>query len=361
VLAPESINGPINGPIDEPIIEPDIPIIDPHHHLWLLPEQVIAARAAGDSLLAQALDPMYRRHARYLFDEFLADVRTGHDVRASVFVDGHAMYRATGPGELKSVGEVEFVNGVAAMAASGLFGEFRACAGIVGGVDLSLGDAVEEVLTAHLQAGGDRYRGVRSPAYYDEDQAILGAGARPRRLLDPTFRKGFGRLRPLGLSFDVAIMEPQLPDVIDLARAFTETPIILDHLGGPLGIGRFAGRLTERFPIWRHNMRTLARCENVVVKLGGLGTPFAGFASYLADPPFTSERLAAEWQPYVETCVEAFGADRCMFESNFPVDSTVCSYPVLWNTFKRIVAGASPEEKTALFSGTARRVYRIDQ
>ena len=164
----------------EPIIEQDISIIDPHHHLWLLPERVIAARAAGGTLLSQALDPMFRRHARYLFDEFLADVRTGHNVHASVIVDGHAMYRANGPDALKSVGEVEFVNGVAAMAASGLFGEFRACAGIVGVVDLSLGDAVEEVLTAHLQAGDDRYRGVRSPAYYDEDPAILVAGARTR-------------------------------------------------------------------------------------------------------------------------------------------------------------------------------------
>ncbi len=345
----------------EPIIEPDIPIVDPHHHLWFVPESVIAARTANDSLLSRALAPMYRRHARYLFDDFLADVRTGHDVRASVFVDGHAMYRPSGPAALKSLGEVEFVNGVAAMAASGLFGEFQACAGIVGGVDLSLGDAVEEVLTAHIQAGGDRYRGVRSPAYYDEDSAILGGGGTPHRLLDATFRDGFRHLWPLGLSFDVAVLEPQLPDVIDLARAFPETRIVVDHCGGPLGIGRFAGRIEERFSIWRDTMRVLAQCDNVAVKLGGLGTPFAGFRSYLADPPFTSEQLAEEWRPYILTCIEAFGADRCMFESNFPVDSAVCSYPLLWNTFKRIVAGASAAEKSALFSGTATNVYRIDQ
>jgi predicted TIM-barrel fold metal-dependent hydrolase len=215
------------------------------------------------------------------------------------------------------------------------------------------------VLTAQLGAGGDRYRGVRSPAYYDEDPAILGPGARPHRLLDATFRKGFRRLRSLGLSFDVAVLEPQLPDVIDLARAFGETPIILDHCGGPLGIGRFAGRRAERFPIWRDNMRTLARCENVSVKIGGLGTPFAGFASYLADPPFTSAQLAAEWEPYLGTCIEAFGADRCMFESNFPVDKVSFSYNVMWNAFKRFSKGYSADERADLFYGTAARVYRL--
>jgi predicted TIM-barrel fold metal-dependent hydrolase len=347
----------------EPIIEPELPIVDAHHHLWLLPEAALAALAKQDNAVARELAPTYRRHRRYLFDEFLADLTSGHNVRASVFVDAHTMYRASGPEAMKSVGEVEFVNGVAAMAASELFGNIRACAGIIGGIDLRLGDAVEDVLVAHMRAGGDRYRGVRSAAVvgYDEDASILGAGiGNPHILLDEQFRRGFKRLYPNGLSFDVWLLEPQLPELIDLARAFPETQIILEHVGVPLGVGRYQGTREERFPIWRENIRALSKCANVVVKLGGLGMPMPGFRSFSSTVPATSEQLSEEWKPYIETCIEAFGAERCMFESNFPVDSAACSYPVLWNAFKRIAAGASKDEKTALFSGTARRIYRLD-
>jgi L-fuconolactonase len=345
----------------EPIIEPDLPIVDAHHHLWFLPETALAAMEVQDSIFDRALAPLCRRHARYLFDEFMADLTSGHNVRASVFVDAGAMYRAHGPEAMKSVGEVEYVNGVAAMAASGLFGEVKACAGIVGGIDLRLGDTVDEVLSAHIHAGGGRYRGVRSLIVYDEDSKILGPefGA-PKLLLDATFRRGFKRLSKLGLSFDAWLFEPQLPELIDLARTFPETQIILNHVGMPLGVGRYAGQREERFRIWRDSICTLARCHNVAVKLGGLGCPSGGFESYMATPPATSLQLAAEWKPYIESCIEAFGADRCMFESNFPVDAAVCTYPVLWNAFKRIAGGASKDEKTALFSGTAIRVYRLD-
>lgn len=343
----------------EPIIEPDLPIVDAHHHLWFLPEAALAAMAARPTFTARALAPMYRHHARYLFDEYLADVSSGHNVRASVYIDAHAMYRAGGPEKMKSVGEVEFVNGVAAMADSGLFGDVKICAAIVGGVDLTLGEAAEEVLAAHIQAGGGRYRGVRSPVVYDEDPKILAAGT-PRLLLDAQFRAGFKKLHPLGLSFEAWIFEPQLPEVIDLARAFPETQIILNHVGAPIAVGRHEGQREARFPLWRDNIRTLSRCPNVAVKLGGLGIPFGAFKSYMASPPFTSEELAAEWKPYIETCIEAFGANRCMFESNFPVDSAAGSYAVIWNAFKRLATGASNDEKTALFSGTATRIYRLD-
>lgn len=345
----------------EPIIEPDLPIVDAHHHLWFLPERTLAAMEAQDSVAARALAPTYRRHARYLFDEFLADLGSGHNFRASVFVDAYAMYRANGPEAMKSVGEVEFVNGIAAMAASGTFGDVKVCAGIVGNVDLRLGDSVEDVLRAHLQVGGGRYRGVRCGALtaHDADSKILGPGF-PRLLLDPKFRDGFKWLNELGLSFDVFILEPQLPELTDLARAFPETQIVLEHVGGPLGVGRYAGKRAERFPIWRENIRTLSTCENVFVKLGGLGLPLAGFKTFASSPPATSAELASEWQPYIETCIEAFEARRCMFESNFPVDSSTCTYPVLWNAFKRLAAGASHEEKAALFSGTATTVYRLD-
>lgn len=345
----------------EPIIEPDLPIVDPHHHLWFMPEAALAAMERSDSPCTRALVPTFRRHARYLFDEFMADLTSGHNVRASVYVDARSMYRASGPEAMRSVGEVEFVNGIAAMAASGVFGDVKACAGIVGGVDLRLGDAVEDVLKSHLQAGGGRYRGVRSSIVYDEDSTILGAGVgAPHVLLDPTFRRGFKRLSQFGLSFDAWPFEPQLPELIELARAFPETPIILNHVGTPMGVGRFAGRREERFPIWRDQIRTLSQCANVSVKLGGLGIPFGGFKSNLATPPATSTQLAEEWKPYIETCIEAFGAHRCMFESNFPVDAAVGTYTVVWNAFKRLAAGASSDEKTALFSGTAIRVYRLD-
>lgn len=343
----------------EPIIEPDLPIVDAHHHLWFMPEAALAAMEAQDSITARALAPVYREHARYLLDEFLADLKSGHNVRASVFVDCHAMYRATGPEAMKSVGEVEFVNGIAAMAASGLFGDVQVCAGIVGGVDLRLGEAAEEVLRAHLRAGGGRYRGIRGGGIlFDEDSKILGGGA-AQVLLDAQFRAGFKFLKPLGLSFDVLLFEPQLPELIDLARAFPETQIILNHVGVPVGVGRYAGRREERFEVWRKRMRILSQSPNVAVKLGGLGIPFGGFKSYRASPSFSSEQLAQEWKPYIETCIEAFGAHRCMFVSNFPVDSTVGSYAVLWNAFKRLAAGASKDEKTALFSATATRVYRL--
>jgi L-fuconolactonase len=346
----------------EPIIEPELPIVDAHHHLWFLSEAALAVTERQESVAARALAPTFRRHGRYLFGEFMTDLRSGHNIQASVFVECHAMYRARGPEATKSLGEVEFANGVAAMGASGLFGEFRVCAGIVGGVDLRMGDAVEEVLRAHLQAAGERYRGIRGAGIaYDDDERILGANVgMPHVLLDKGFRAGFKWLQPLGLSFDVFLLEPQLPDLIDLACAFPETQIILNHVGAPVGVGRYAGQREERFTIWRDYIRRLSQCPNVTVKLGGLGTPFGGFKYDMATPPATSLQLADEWKPYIETCIEGFGADRCMFESNFPVDSAAGSYAMLWNAFKRLAAGGSKTEKIALFGGTATRVYRLD-
>jgi predicted TIM-barrel fold metal-dependent hydrolase len=336
-------NPPKSG---EPIIDPDLPIIDAHHHLWVLTEDYFTRMEAQDDVMTRGWVAVYRSHARYLLDEFLADVTTGHNVRATVFVECGAMYRATGPEALKPVGEVEFANGVAAMAASKIFGNVKVCAGIVGNPNLSLGNAAEAILRAHIQAADGRFRGVRNHP----------AGG----LLDKEFRSGFKWLSKFGLPFDALVLEPQLPDLINLARAFPDTQIILNHVGILPGAGRQGIQREERFPIWRDNIRTLSVCSNVVVKLGGLGMPLPGFKSFMSTPRFTSQQLAEEWKPYLETCIEAFGANRCMFESNFPVDSGTCTYPVLWNTFKRLAAGASAAEKTALFSGTAARVYRLD-
>ncbi len=341
----------------EPIVEPDLPIVDPHHHLWDL-RPVLPLRAPTKTLF----DDLIRGVPLYLLEELRRDLESGHNVRATVFLECHAMYRADGPEWLSCTGETEFVNGVAAMSASGIYGPSRICAGIVGGIDLRDTDHVQAVLEDHIARGGGRFRGVRQSASWTDDPAILGPIARvPEGLYrDAAFRKGFAKLAPLGLSFDAWLLAPQLPDLIDLARAFPDTTIVLDHVGTPLGIGSFEGRRGETFPAWRAQILELARCQNVVVKLGGLAMPFCGFASYKANPPATSEALADEWRPYVETCIEAFGASRAMFESNFPVDSGSCTYAVLWNALKRLASGASPDEKRALFSGTAARIYRID-
>ncbi len=341
----------------EPILEPGLPIIDPHHHLW----DRIATQAGLTGPPKHPFEQVVQMRPRYLLDELLEDLGRGHNVQATVYLECGAMYRADGPEALRSLGETEFVTGVAAMAASGIYGPVRACAGIVGRVDLTLGDAAAPVLEAHVIAAGGRFRGVRNGASHDPDPGVLGPLARIAAGLYASgqFRQGFARLAPLGLSFDAWLLEPQLPDLIDLARAFPETSIVLDHVGTPLGIASYAGRLEERFSIWRDNIHALAASPNVSVKLGGLAMAFLGFPSFMADPPASSEDLAGEWRPYIETCIEAFGPDRCMFESNFPVDVCSCSYDVLWNAFKRLAAGCSTDEKAALFFGTANRVYRL--
>jgi L-fuconolactonase len=346
----------MNSPISiEPILEPDLPIVDPHHHLWFRPTAMLDALKQEENLMGQTLLPTFRRHARYLFDEFLGDL--------TVYVEAHAMYRARGPQVLQSVGEVEFANGMGAIASSGVFGDIAMCAGIVGSVDLRVGDAAKDVLLAHKQAGGERYRGIRAQSVvYDKDPAILGRnfGGVPHVLLDSKFRAGFRHLEPLSLSYDAWQLEYQLPDLIDLARAFPGTQIIVNHLGGLLGIGCYSGRTQERFADWRENIYALSQCPNVTMKLGGLGMPTCGFRASSSSTPPSSAELADEWRPYDETSIELFGAERCMFESNYPVDAATASYPVIWNAFKRIASGASPAEKIALFSGTATRVYKLD-
>jgi predicted TIM-barrel fold metal-dependent hydrolase len=341
----------------EPILEPDLPIIDPHHHLWDWPAALFAARSGPE----HGFTTVVRRAARYLLPEFLADLNTGHKVLATVFVQCGAMYRADGPDAFKPLGETEFVNGVAAMCASGTYGAVRACAGIVGHADLTAGAVVHDVLEAHLKTAGERFRGIRHSASFDTDSQVLGPLARvgPGLYTQKAFREGYRQLGKLNLSFDAWLLEPQLPELIDLARAFPDTPVILDHVGTPLGIAGYQGKRDERFPLWRDNISKLAALLNVHVKLGGLAMAFCNFPSFLQSPAASSTQLAAEWRPYIETCIDLFGANRCMFESNFPVDSGSCSYPVLWNAFKVLAKNYSAAEKTALFSGTAQRVYRL--
>ncbi|MBS0362763.1 MAG: amidohydrolase family protein [Proteobacteria bacterium] len=341
----------------EAILEPDLPIVDPHHHLW--DRRNYATPQAPEHPFMTAIADA----RRYLLDELMADTRGGgHNVIATVFVECGAFYKADGPVERRVIGETEFVNGVAAMGASGMYGDWRPCAGIVSRADLLLGDAVKPVLEGHIAAGGGRFRGIRNSASWEADKDVLGPLNRVEAglYLSDDFRKGFRHLAPLGLTFDAWLLEPQLPDVIDLARAFPDQTIILDHVGTPLGSASYQGKLPERFGVWRDNIRELAKSPKVNVKLGGLAMCFCNFPSFLSEPRAPSTQLADEWRPYIETCIEAFGPERCMFESNFPVDMGACDYPTLWNAFKRIAKGASTGEKTALFSGTAKRIYSLD-
>jgi predicted TIM-barrel fold metal-dependent hydrolase len=323
---------------NEPILEPGLPIIDPHHHLWDRPGW------------------------RYLLDELLADTGTGHNIIATVFVQARAMVRATGPEELRPVGETEFVNGVAAMSASGIYGKTKVCAGIVGHADLTLGTRVEPVLAAHIRAGGDRFRGIRHITAWDGDDSIRNPAYSPPPglLADKAFRDGFAVLCRLGLSFDAWLYHPQINELTDLARAFPDARIVLNHVGGPIGIGPYAAKRKEVFAAWTASIKALAACPNVCVKVGGLGMRMGGFGFHEKAEPPSSGTLAAAWRPYVETCIEAFGPSRCMFESNFPVDKGSYSYPVFWNACKLLAKAASHGEKADLFAGTAARFYRLD-
>jgi predicted TIM-barrel fold metal-dependent hydrolase len=321
----------------EDVIDPMRPIVDPHHHLW------------------------DRGGQRYLIEELSGDIASGHNIIATVYVEARSMYRAKGPEEMRVVNEVAFANGAAAMSASGGYGRAAICAGIVGHANLLLGDRVKAVLEAEIAAGQGRFRGIRHSSAWDGEAAVASMYAtRPQGLLlDATYRKGFACLAPLGLTFDAWLFHPQLGDFIDLARTFPQQRIILDHCGGPVGLGRFAGKREETFAAWKASIQDVAKCPNVVVKLGGLAMRLLGFDFHERPKPPSSEQAAAAWRPYIETCIEAFGPDRCMFESNFPPDKGQCSYQVIFNAFKRIATQYSEAEKTALFSKTATDVYQL--
>jgi L-fuconolactonase len=319
----------------EETLAPELPIVDPHHHLWRQPGNV------------------------YLFPELLADLSSGHNIRATVFEECHSMYRADGPVELRSLGETEFVTGVAAMSASGSYGPSRACAAIVGNVNLSLGAQVEPILEAHLASSGGRFHAVRFSTAWDADGRVHKTVPRPAILAEPRFREGFRSLVRFGLTFDAWVYHPQLAEVADLAASFPDTAIVLNHFGSPILGGPNAGRTAEAFAEWRAGMTALSSHENVHVKLGALPVRRSRPSPEAVASPLSSEEIAAAWRPFFEVCVEQFGARRCMFESNFPVQKRWCSYAVFWNACKRLASGASAAEKSALFSGTAARVYQL--
>jgi L-fuconolactonase len=327
--------------VREDILEPNLPICDTHHHLWDQREG--------------------RVDSRYLMSEVHQDFATGHNIVSSVFIECRAMYRTDGPHEMKPLGEVEFVNGIAAMAASGLYGPAKVAAAIIGHAELLQGSPVKALLEAQIAAAPERFRGIRRTGAWDADPSIdRGRGVTgPGLYLDSKFREGFAQLGPLDLVFEGVCRHPQLPDFVDLARAFPDTTLVLNHLGGVAGVGVYAGRREEIFAVWKASIAALAACPNIIVKLGGINMTYSGFGWHDHAKPPTSEQLCAATRPYYETAIEHFGAQRCMFESNFPVDKVSCSYPVLWNSFKRLTQSFSVDERAALFHDTAARVYRL--
>ena len=320
----------------EEILEPALPIIDAHHHLY------------------------DREVNSYMFDELLADVQSGHNIRATVFIDAGSMHNKDVPPKMAPLGEVEFINGIAAMSASGDYGPTRLCAAIMGYADLTMGAEVEELLDAQMATAPRRFRGIRVSAALDVAAPKGGFNTPAHLLLDADFRAGFVKLAERKLAFEAWAYHPQLADIVDLARAFPDTTIIVNHTGGLIAdTPPHSDRRDETIAFWKARMAELARCPNVFLKLGGRGILYMGYGyNKLAAPP-GSERLAADWRPIFETCIELFGAGRCMFESNFPPDKLSFSYPVLWNAFKRLATGYSAAEKHDLFYGAAARAYRI--
>ena len=327
------------GMMIEEAIDPGLPICDPHHHLWDGPGE----------------------RGRYLLDEYLEDAGGGHKIAKTVFVECGAMYRKDGPAEMRPVGETEFAQGVAAQSASGQCGTTAVAAGVIGFADLTLGAGVAPIIEAHLAAGKNRFRGIRQSCTWDGDRAILTMGKGKGMMLDTKFREGFACLQQYGLSFDAWQYYTQLIELADLARAFSDTPIIVNHTGGLLGIGRYAGKRQEVFQEWKRGVTELASCPNVMMKLGGLGMPRCGFGWHEQINPPSSTELAVVMGPYYRFCIEVFGTERCMFESNFPVDKVSYSYTVLWNALKRICEGCSPKERSALFHDTAVKAYRLER
>ena len=326
----------------EPVLEPEIPICDPHHHLW-------EARKGG------YVQP------RYLLDEILDDISGGHNIVSTVFIECGAMFKQEGPEAFRCVGETEFVNGIAAMSASGGYGKTKIAAGIIGTCDLRIGDQSADVLDAQIAAGGGRFRGIRRGAFWHPSPEIENHRTQPPEglLLREDFRSGFKHLAKRKLTFEVWCSHPQIPDAVSLAKAFPDTTLILDHFGGPCGIGPYAGKQDEVFADWKKKIDDLAKCQNVMAKLGGLNMHVNGYGWENRPKPPSSEELAKATKRYFDYTIEKFGPKRCMFESNFPVDKLSCSYTVLWNSFKILSKGYSADERAAMFRGTAERVYRL--
>jgi len=324
----------------EPTLEPELPICDPHHHFWDLRPQSIP-------------------YQRYLLHELNADIYSGHNVRSTAFVEARSMYRSTGPEELRPVGEVEFVQGLAAASNSGVYGPSRAAAAIVGHADLKLGAKVEAVLEELQAASPNRFKGIRHNVTWNTDPSWDNRETEGI-LANSQFRDGAKVLADRGLSLDMMQSFPQMPEIADFAKAVPNLTIILNHIGGLSRSGIYNNKDDEVIPVWREGIAAVAACPNVVVKLGGLGMPRIGFGWHAREVPIGSEELAEAMSPWLTYCIEQFGPNRCMFESNFPPDKVSFSYNVMYNAFKIMSGSYSSTERAAMLHDTAVRVYRID-
>ena len=324
----------------EEIIEPERPIIDPHHHLW---------SGWGDWITPD-----------YMLEDLWHDTESGHKIEKTVFIQCGASYRETGPDHLKPVGETEFVAHIAAQSATADSGK-AVIAGIISYADLTIGDALDEVLEAHEAAGKGLFRGIRHAGAHHPhpEEAFIAGSAVPGLFLDEAFQAGVRLLGKRGYTYESWHYHTQLRDFYALAKATPETTIILDHFGTPLGTKSFRDQREAIFQQWQADIASLAECPNVYAKLGGLAMPDNGFGWHETAKPATSDELAAAQKRYYLHTIESFGVNRCMFESNFPVDKLSISYAVLWNAFKKMVADFSEDEKYALFYDTALKVYRL--
>ena len=322
--------------VQEDIVDAERPIIDTHHHLW-----------ENTSMWG-----------RYVLDDLWADTESGHNIEKTVFIDCRSGYRTDGPEHLRPVGETEFVAGVAAESAKRAGA--ATIAAIVSHANMRLGAAVEEVLAAHEEAGRGLFRGIRHAGPSDSTGTLTNAGRGwPCPYGEADFREGVRTLGKLGYTYDTWHFFHQNRDYLALAQAVPDTTMILDHFGTPLGVGAYAGRQEEIFAQWKDDIAAIAECPNVFAKLGGLAMPDNGFGWDKRDTPPTSDEFAAAQRRYYLHTIECFGPERCMFESNFPVDKLSVSYHVMWNGMKKIVADFGEEEKHAMFRGTAEKVYRL--
>ena len=320
----------------EEALDPSLPICDPHHHLWDKP---------GD---------------RYMIDEVTSDMGSGHDIVQSLFVEVDSMYRASGPPEMRSVGEVEWARGIGAQSDSGLYGPTKVAAGIVGYANLNLGAAVRPVLEAMELAGSGRFRSIRHTCSWDAHEPLRShRSGWPGMMAEAKFKEGFDVLIRMGHAFDALVYHPQLSELTSLVDAFPNAVFVLNHIGRPLGIGPYAGYRDEIFEVWKKDMTSLAERPNVTVKVGGLGNRVSGFEWDSQPMPPDSTELTEKTSPYYQHTIEAFGPKRCMFESNFPVDKNSYSYTAVWNSFKRMTKDFSDTEKAWLFHDTAAKAYRL--
>lgn len=322
---------------EEPL-QPELPIIDAHHHLW------------------------DRQTGRYLTHEFSEDIQnSGHRVLSSVYVQCRSMLRSQGPESLKPLGEIEFASGVAAMFASGHYGNTLGCEAIVGGLSLLAGDAMQPALEIMKELSGGRLSGMRNPLSWHSDPRVTSSPVTPPAGLadSSAFRQGAACLARNELSLDVWVYHTQLEDIIRLSRAIPALRIVIDHCGGPVGVGPYAGMEKEVFHHWYRSMKRLAELPNVSIKISGFGMEVRGYKYAQDDCPPDSITLANAWQPWFETILSLFGPTRCMFASNFPVDKGMYSYGVFWNACKRLAHQASNDEQAHLFWRTAATCYRI--